>query len=68
MGVSGIYDTIPDKICLVGEQNVAVTWGLIKTIAGFQLAAHIFTFNTLRTGSFKLFKRPFPGFLTILTL
>jgi len=28
-------------------------------------------FNTLRTGSFKLFKlfkRPFPGFLTILTL
>jgi len=25
-------------------------------------------FNKLRTGSFKLFKRPFPGFLTILTL
>jgi len=24
--------------------------------------------NTLRTGSFKLFTRPFPGFLTILTL
>ena len=24
-------------------------------------------FNTLRTGSFKLFKRPFPVFLTILT-
>jgi len=24
--------------------------------------------NTFRTGSFKLFKRPFPGFLTILTL
>jgi len=24
--------------------------------------------NTLRTGSFKLFKRPFPGFLTTLTL
>ena len=24
--------------------------------------------NTLRTGSFKLFKRPFPGFLTFLTL
>jgi len=24
--------------------------------------------NTLRTWSFKLFKRPFPGFLTILTL
>ena len=28
----------------------------------------IMTINTLRTGSFKLFKRPFPGFLTILTL
>ena len=25
-------------------------------------------FYTLRTGSFKLFKRPLPGFLTILTL
>jgi hypothetical protein len=24
--------------------------------------------NTLRTGLFKLFKRPFPGFLTVLTL
>jgi len=24
--------------------------------------------NTLRTGSFKLFKRPLPGFLTFLTL
>ena len=24
--------------------------------------------NTLRTGPFKLFKRPFPVFLTILTL
>jgi hypothetical protein len=24
--------------------------------------------NTLRTESLKLFKRPFPGFLTILTL
>jgi len=24
--------------------------------------------KTLRTGSFKLFKRPLPGFLTILTL
>ena len=27
-----------------------------------------FRLNTLRTGSFKLFKRPFPEFLTILTL
>jgi len=28
MGVSGIFVTIPDKIGLVGEQNVAITWGL----------------------------------------
>jgi len=27
-----------------------------------------FNINTLRTGSFKVFKRPFPGFLTDLTL
>ena len=27
-----------------------------------------FNINTLRTGSFKLFKRPFPGSLTILTV
>jgi hypothetical protein len=33
------------------------------------LARNIIQFlNTLRTGSFKLFKRPFLGFLTILTL
>ena len=31
-------------------------------------AALSYSFNTLRTGSFKLFKRPFPGFLTISTL
>ena len=30
--------------------------------------ARIHVLNTLRTGSFKLFKHPFPGFLTILTL
>jgi len=34
-----------------------------------EFPVHQYTsFNTLRTGSFKLFKRPFPGFLTILTL
>jgi len=33
-----------------------------------QLCIMAYVVNTLRTGSFKLFKRPFPGFLTILTL
>ena len=44
-------------------------------LVGFQLDAknsYLFTYNTfintLRTGSFKLFKRPLQGFLTILTL
>ena len=32
------------------------------------VGANVKYFNTLRTGSFKLFKRPLPGFLTILTL
>ena len=31
-------------------------------------SVHNHPINTLRTGSFKLFKRPFSGFLTILTL
>ena len=35
----------------------------------FEKIVHLVGFNTLRTGSFKLFKRPLPGFfLTILTL
>jgi len=38
---------------------------LITTSAAKRMNIHI---NTLRTGSFKLFKRPLPGFLTILTL
>jgi len=28
MGDSGIFDTILDKIGLIDEQNVAITWGL----------------------------------------
>ena len=36
--------------------------------ANFMLPFYAIHFSTLRTGSFKLFKRPFPGFLTILTL
>jgi len=34
----------------------------------FHDAVPVLVLNTLRTGSFKLFKRPLPGFLTILTL
>jgi len=32
------------------------------------VSGYILSLNTLRTGSFKLFKLPFPGVLTILTL
>jgi hypothetical protein len=28
MGISGIVDTLLDKIGLIGEQNVAITWGI----------------------------------------
>jgi hypothetical protein len=41
----------------------------LQLVTGFFVHQRIVsTVNTLRTGSFKLFKRPFPGFLTILTL
>ena len=36
--------------------------------SSFQMRVSSTFLNTLRTGSFKLFKRPFPGLLTILTL
>jgi len=38
------------------------------TVISTQYFTMTLSFNTLRTGSFKLFKRPFPGFLTILNL
>jgi len=42
---------------------------LDMNILGINLSdMNILDVNTLRTGSFKLFKCPFPGFLTILTL
>ena len=46
---------------------------LWETIRIYLLLATLFRYfkdllNTLRTGSFKLFKRPFPGFLIIWTL
>jgi len=40
------------------------------TVFSHELQCQLHALNTLRTGSlklFKLFKRPFPGFLTILT-
>ena len=40
---------------------------LIYFNSGVQLKSGAY-FNTLRTGPFKLFKSPLPGFLTILTL
>jgi len=43
-----------------------ICWG--KHIMNWYIICYILciNLNTLRTGSFKLFKRPFPGFLTIL--
>jgi len=42
--------------------------GKFKQSDSFEMAVDKVQIKTLRTGSFKLFKRPFPGFLTILTL
>jgi len=41
---------------------------VLNVIAGVMSDFVFDIINTLRTGSFKLFKRPFLGFLTILTL
>jgi len=40
----------------------------IRKMLSTLLRGHNTNINTLRTGSFKLLQRPFPGFLTILTL
>ena len=46
------------------QTSLSTNYIPIRTILSFS----IMNINTLRTGSFKLFKRQFPGFLTILTL
>jgi len=56
-----LYTVCPSDVVLktAREQNRIIALFLDKMD---------FVINTLRTGPFKLFKRPFPGFLTILTL
>ena len=51
-----------ETITNIGIRNI-VSHSQFEALIGFQKLV-----NTLRKGSFKLFKRPFPGFLTILTL
>jgi len=58
---------------LIHGLNVIGTFALENLIGrhlrwSFKLVCIFDGLNTLRTGSFKLFKRPLPGFLTILTL
>ena len=57
---------------LVADDGFPLNSYLIKAYAGeVTKGSPKRVFNTLRTGPFKLFKlfkRPFPGFLTILTL
>ena len=55
-----------NDICLLGQRLCFMDEKLKRLKEEIELAGlHI---NTLRTGSFKLFKHPFPGFLIILTL
>jgi len=68
-----IYLTVYLRIIPVGNQlDAQFLLCLFESTTCFeQLCTHPQEdncINTLRTGSFKLFKRPFPGFLTILTL
>ena len=49
------------------------SWTSVKGLRNSRLISHkpyncVSKLNTLKAGSFKLFKRPFPGFLTTLTL
>jgi len=57
------------------KSNISVLFGIWpglilrqKTGKSKSINQNLTVFNTLRTGSFKLFKRPFLEFLTILTL
>jgi len=52
-------------IDIMEEQRVAIKFS-VK--AGKSAVETIELINTFKTGSFKLFKRPLLGFLTILTL
>ena len=54
------YDAIDDKTHPETSKEL-----FVRTLQPADSSSDV---NTLRTGSFKLFKRPFPGFLTILTL
>ena len=49
----------------ISEATVRVSLYFVQRICS--IVHHLGLFNTLRTGSFKLFKRLFPEFLTILT-
>jgi len=49
-------------------QRASLNNPITETAVHFFIHLIKIVLNTLRTGSFKLFKRPFPGFLTILTL
>ena len=59
----GIKRTSLDRESLKHRKACNRVW--LKNVSARKVTGNV---NTLRTGSFKLFKRPFPGFLTILTL
>jgi len=48
--------------------TAVLAFNYLPTFTTVTVYSHQIVVSTLRTGSFKLFKRPFPGFLTILTL
>jgi hypothetical protein len=54
-----------DFVSYIKVKRVAWAWHLKRLNDNRALKENV---NTLRTGSFKLFKSPFPVFLTILNL
>jgi len=49
-------------------QIVTVEVEVVRTLILIFVSQHCFIFEHIEDGSFELFKQPFPGFLTILTI
>ena len=70
----GVKIAIRCRVIMSGNRLCSV--GFLTSLSDFvyfnsqkeRSACWIIYLNTLRAGPFKLFKRPLPGFLTILTL
>jgi len=65
MRVAGFLSDVMSCMCQATDHRLSLNSPFQQAYDNSNIKV---TVNTLGTGSFKLFKRPFPGFLTILTL